>query len=187
MADSSTDRNLLFGLLALQMDFITRDALITAMNTCAEEKDKPLGQVLQSQGALAEDDDGLLDSLVCRFMEKHDNNARRSLAAVTTVTAIRHDLEKIGDHDLSVTLDYVANVRRRDRTGSGHHDPSCRRSGKSRGSPFPTPASSTPEAASVRSGSPGQRTQSGSGTEADSGTSGRRSPDARPASFTKPR
>ncbi len=27
MADSSADRNLLFGILALQMDFITRDAL----------------------------------------------------------------------------------------------------------------------------------------------------------------
>ena len=28
----ATDRNLLFGILALQMDFISRDALITAMN-----------------------------------------------------------------------------------------------------------------------------------------------------------
>ena len=63
---------------------------------------------LQSQGALAEDDDGLLNSLVCRLMEKHDNNARRCLATVTTVDAIRHDLEKIGDHDLSRTLDFVA-------------------------------------------------------------------------------
>ena len=80
------------------------------MNTCATEKDKPLGQVLQSQGALAEDDDGLLDSLVRRLMEKHDNNAQRSLAAVTTVTAIRHDLEQIGDHELSSTLDFTPNA-----------------------------------------------------------------------------
>jgi eukaryotic-like serine/threonine-protein kinase len=108
MSQSSTDRNLLFGILALQLDFITRDALVTAMQTCASEKDKPLGQVLQCQGALAKDDEGLLDSLVCRFMEKHDNNARRSLAAVTTVTAIRHDLEKIGDHELSLTVGYMA-------------------------------------------------------------------------------
>jgi eukaryotic-like serine/threonine-protein kinase len=107
MPDSSADRNLLFGLLALQMDFITRDALITAMNTWVSAKDKPLGQVLQSQGALAADDDGLLNSLVCRFMEKHDNDARRSLASVTTLSAIWHDLEKIGDPDLSRTLDYI--------------------------------------------------------------------------------
>ncbi len=109
MAESKTDQNLLFGVLALQLDFITRDALITAMSTCATEKDKPVGQVLQTQGALAEDDDGLLNSLVRRLMEMHDNNARRSLAAVTTVNALRHDLEQIGDRDLSRTLDYVEN------------------------------------------------------------------------------
>jgi eukaryotic-like serine/threonine-protein kinase len=68
MPDSSAERNLLFGLLALQMDFITRDALITALTTWAGAKERPLGQVLQSQGALAADDDGLLDSLVCRFI-----------------------------------------------------------------------------------------------------------------------
>ncbi len=108
MEESNTDRNLLFGVLALQLDFITRNALITAMNTCARDKDKALGQVLRSQEDLAEDDDGLLNSLVGRFMELHDNNARRSLAAVTTVNAIRDDLEKIGDHDLDRTLDYIA-------------------------------------------------------------------------------
>jgi eukaryotic-like serine/threonine-protein kinase len=107
MADATTDRNLLFGILALQMDFIKRDALVTAMEDCAREKDKPIGQVLQSQGALAEDDDALLESLVRRLMEKHDHNARRSLAAVTTVTAIRHELEKIGDADPDRTLDFL--------------------------------------------------------------------------------
>jgi eukaryotic-like serine/threonine-protein kinase len=108
MSQSSTERNLLFGTLALKLDFITLEALITAMKTCASEKDKPIGQVLQSQGSLAKDDDGLLDSLVHRFMAIHDNNARRCLAAVTTVNAIRHDLDEIGDPDLSLTLDFVA-------------------------------------------------------------------------------
>jgi tetratricopeptide (TPR) repeat protein/tRNA A-37 threonylcarbamoyl transferase component Bud32 len=109
MPETSADRNLLFGLLALQMDFVTRDALITAMNTWVLAKDKPLSQVLQSQGTLAAEDDGLLNSLVCRFMEKHDNDARRSLASVTTLSAIWHDLEKIGDPDLSRTLNYIPN------------------------------------------------------------------------------
>jgi eukaryotic-like serine/threonine-protein kinase len=109
MADSITDRNLLFGVLALQLDFITLDALVTAMKTCVPEKDTTIGQVLRSQAALDEDDEGLLNSLARRFLERHDNNARRSLAAVTTVNAVRRDLERIGDRDLSVTLDYVAN------------------------------------------------------------------------------
>ena len=37
----STDRNLLFGILALQMDFISRDGLIGAMNAWVLQKDKP--------------------------------------------------------------------------------------------------------------------------------------------------
>jgi eukaryotic-like serine/threonine-protein kinase len=109
MSQSSTERDLLFGLLALQMDFISLEALATAMKTCAIDKDKPLSHVLQSQGALAKDDDGLLDSLVRRFMEINDNNAQRCLAGVTTVNAVRQELQKIGDPDLTVTLDYVAN------------------------------------------------------------------------------
>ena len=187
MAESSTDRNLLFGILALQMDFITRDALITAMNTCATEKDKPLGQVLQSQGALAEDDDGLLDSLVRRFMEKHDNNARRSLAAVTTVTAIRHDLEKIGDHDLSRTLDFMRELRGTDRTGSGRHDALMPPELQVSGEPVSDSSSSTPEAASGRSGSPGTSNSIGKWHSSGFRNITPTIPRARPASFTKPR
>ena len=52
---TSADRNLLFGILALQMDFISRDALIAAMNAWVLDKAKPLGQVLHEQGALGVD------------------------------------------------------------------------------------------------------------------------------------
>ena len=39
----AADRNLLFGILALQMDFVGRDALIAAMNAWVLDKAKPLG------------------------------------------------------------------------------------------------------------------------------------------------
>jgi hypothetical protein len=46
MLDTSTtppaaDRNLLFGILALQMDFISLDALIAGMNAWVQENSKP--------------------------------------------------------------------------------------------------------------------------------------------------
>ena len=44
------DRNLLFGILALQMDFVSRDALIAAMNAWVLDKAKSLGAILQGQG-----------------------------------------------------------------------------------------------------------------------------------------
>src|SRR6516164_7458635 len=52
---SSADRNLLFGILALQMDFINREALIQAMHAWVLAKAKPLGQILQEQRALRAD------------------------------------------------------------------------------------------------------------------------------------
>ena len=40
---SAADRNLLFGILALQMDFVTRDQLVAAMHAWVLDKGKPLG------------------------------------------------------------------------------------------------------------------------------------------------
>jgi hypothetical protein len=37
----SADRNLLFGILALQMDFITRDALIASIQKLVEQRARP--------------------------------------------------------------------------------------------------------------------------------------------------
>ena len=45
-------RNLLFGILALQMDFITRDGLIEVMQTWTLNKDRELGERLVERGQL---------------------------------------------------------------------------------------------------------------------------------------
>ena len=45
-AHAGGDRNLLFGILALQLDFIDRDKLVVAMNAWVLEKHRPLGQIL---------------------------------------------------------------------------------------------------------------------------------------------
>jgi hypothetical protein len=54
MSSSHVDRNLLFGILALPMDFISRDALIAAMHAWVLNKQKPLGQVLVEQRCLSD-------------------------------------------------------------------------------------------------------------------------------------
>ncbi len=55
---------MLLGILALQMDFIGRDALIQAMHAWVLDKVKPLGQVLVEQGALSAARRPLLEPLV---------------------------------------------------------------------------------------------------------------------------
>jgi hypothetical protein len=94
MSQPTADRNLLFGILALQMDFIDRDALIKAMNAWVLEKTKPLGQILLEQGALQPEDRALLDTMVRRHLELHGNDAEKSLAALSSVGSVRKELSK---------------------------------------------------------------------------------------------
>lgn len=69
--DSGTDENLLFGIIALQMDFIDRDQLIAAMNTWVLEKSKPLGKILCDQKAISQEVYSLLGGLVRKHLEIH--------------------------------------------------------------------------------------------------------------------
>src|SRR5262245_34432846 len=108
MPHPAADRNLLFGILALQMDFISRDALIAAMHAWVLEKAKPLGQILLEKGSLAEDEHALLEALVAKHLAKHDHDAARSLAALSSLGSARQELEQIADADLHASLAQVS-------------------------------------------------------------------------------
>jgi hypothetical protein len=105
---ASADRNLLFGILALQMDFVSRDALIAAMHAWVLDKTKPLGQILVEQAALRPDKRELLEALVQAHLEMHGNDPVRSLAAVSSIRSVRQDLQQVADLDLQASLAHVA-------------------------------------------------------------------------------
>jgi serine/threonine-protein kinase len=65
----ATDANLLFGILDLQMDFISGEALIAAMNTWVLAKTKSLGQVLAEQAALTSERQAKVEALVRERMQ----------------------------------------------------------------------------------------------------------------------
>src|SRR5262249_4305306 len=98
------DRNLLFGILALQMDFISRDALVTAINAWVLDKAQPLGQVLVGHGALTPQRRALLEGLVQQHLALHNNDARQSLAAVGPLGSVRQQLQQITDPELHASL-----------------------------------------------------------------------------------
>jgi tetratricopeptide (TPR) repeat protein/serine/threonine protein kinase len=104
----SADRNLLFGVLALQMDFVSRDDLVAAMHAWVLAKHKPLGQVLADLGALRDDERDLLDALVQKHLQRHGGDAEKSLAAVSSVGSVRQQLEQIADPDLHASLAHVS-------------------------------------------------------------------------------
>jgi WD40 repeat protein/serine/threonine protein kinase len=100
----SADRNLLFGILALQMDFISRDALIAAMHAWVVDKDKSLGQILLQQQALSPRRVELLDSLVEEHLEQHGQNAEQSIAAVDPAGIARAGLVRVADPEIRASL-----------------------------------------------------------------------------------
>src|SRR6516225_9015663 len=104
------DRNLLFGILALQTDLISRDALIAGMNAWAVAKDKPLGEILVEQGALRPENRALLESLVEANLKAHGGDPQQSLAALSSVGSVRETLSRIADPDVQASLAGLATL-----------------------------------------------------------------------------
>jgi serine/threonine-protein kinase len=104
MAQPHADRNLLFGILALQLDFISRDQLVAAMHAWVLHKHKPLGEILVEQQALAGKDREMVEALVERHLELHDHQPQKSLAALSLGPDLHEDLDAIADADLYASL-----------------------------------------------------------------------------------
>jgi serine/threonine protein kinase len=114
MPTNSTDRNLLFGILALQLDFISRDSLIAAMNTWVLSKQLPIGQILVTQGKLTPERLGLLDALVAEHLRQHNHSAEQSLAALSSLGSARRALEAIKNADVQASLSRACAASRED-------------------------------------------------------------------------
>jgi serine/threonine-protein kinase len=112
MPPQLADRNLLFGIVALQMDFIDRDQLVAGMNAWVLDKHKPLGQILSEQGALSEGDTEAIESLVRRHLLRHDNDPERSLASMTSIGPVRDALAEVSDPVLQASLRGIASLQR---------------------------------------------------------------------------
>ncbi len=108
MPGHAADRNLLFGILALQMDFITRDALIASMNAWVLEKHRPLGEILVERGALDSKFRALLEPMVDAHVERHGGDPLASLAALSSVDSTAEALrQSIADPDVLASISHV--------------------------------------------------------------------------------
>jgi len=87
------DYHLLFGLLALQNDFVSREELVTATSVWLLDKSRSLGDILRERGAIAEDEHQLLSALVAKHLAarqikiagRHSARARRDRRGRTPV------------------------------------------------------------------------------------------------------
>jgi WD40 repeat protein/TPR repeat protein/tRNA A-37 threonylcarbamoyl transferase component Bud32 len=106
-APRHADRNLLFGILALQMDFLGRDDLVAAMHAWVLEKHRPLAELLLERKALSREDHAAVSALVARHLERYPN-PEKSLAAVGCPPELRQELERIADPYVSESLTSLA-------------------------------------------------------------------------------
>ena len=104
MSSAPSDRNLLFGVLALQMDFLDRDALIAALHAWVLDKNRTLGEILVAQQILNPDERDALDVLVQKHLDRHRGDVEMSLADVAVPAPLRAELRSLADADLQVSV-----------------------------------------------------------------------------------
>lgn len=103
-SSQGADRNLLFGILALQMDFIDRDGLVDALRDWTTQKDKPLGQMLVERCDLSAARRELLEPLVDEHVRRHDHDPAASLASISSVSEGTIDWHRVHDLDIAESL-----------------------------------------------------------------------------------
>jgi hypothetical protein len=94
-----TDRNLLFGVLALQADLIDDAQFARACSEWAGRKQTPLAELLVERGWLTPSDRADVEKLLERKLRKHQGDARASLAAVIP-DSVKRSLAGLADADI---------------------------------------------------------------------------------------
>jgi eukaryotic-like serine/threonine-protein kinase len=109
----AANRDLLFGLLALQNGLVEQDVLLAAFRAWTRDKSRPIAEILASQGGIDDDDRAAIEVLATRHLRHHGDDVERSLAAVAAPTSIVAGLAAIGDPDVDNTLGHVPHSRSR--------------------------------------------------------------------------
>jgi eukaryotic-like serine/threonine-protein kinase len=104
MQNSGADRNLLFGLLALQNGLIEQVQLVAAFQSRTLQKDRPLADHLVGSGALDADQRGVVEAMVGLHLKKHGGSTAKSLAAIPTAVATQRNLARLDDPELGASL-----------------------------------------------------------------------------------
>ncbi len=127
MPHSNADRNLLFGVLALQLELIDARQFADACAGWASRKEIALADLLTERGWITKDDQDEVDRLLERKLKRHGGDIHASLAAVTdervqsaaaeiTDPDLRHSLSpppRAGGHVLISTIGHTPESRER--------------------------------------------------------------------------
>ena len=78
-ASQPLDHGVLFGVLAVQLDFITHPQLSEAMSEFLRDKSQSLSALLVQRNVISVDDEKLIQALVQRHLARHNHDPSVSL------------------------------------------------------------------------------------------------------------
>jgi tRNA A-37 threonylcarbamoyl transferase component Bud32 len=102
----AADRDLLYGLLALQNGMVTRDELVAAFAVW-NGGGRPMSDLLANQARLGQDERALLAALVENHLKRHGGDLERSFAALQLNRSTRESLVAAGGPAVEATLSHV--------------------------------------------------------------------------------
>src|SRR5208282_35620 len=100
MVAIAAEKNLLFGLLALQNGLIDQGQLVAAFQAWTLDKDRTLARHLVDRGNLDDEQRGAVEALVDLHLKKHGGDVGSSLAAIRAGKASCDALADLGDQDI---------------------------------------------------------------------------------------
>src|SRR6478752_4553967 len=104
MAAIAAERDLLFGLVALQNGLINQGQLVAAFQAWTLDKARALADHLVGRGDLDADDRSAVEALVARHLKRHGGDVDRSLAAIPAGRSTREGLARVADADIEASL-----------------------------------------------------------------------------------
>ncbi len=104
----AAERELLFGLLALQNGLIQPAQLGAAFRAWTDDRSRPLLDHLVSLGHLAPFQRRVVEAMAELLLQAQDGDVTKSLAAFPASRSTRADLTELADPDIQATLGHVA-------------------------------------------------------------------------------
>ena len=120
---SAADRQLLFGLIALQTGLINQGQLLAAFQAWTLDKSKSLADHLEAGGDLAGARRAALEVLANAHLERHGGDVEKSLAAVPANRTTRASLAALGEPEIEATLARVSRIENTPATEANGYDP----------------------------------------------------------------
>jgi serine/threonine-protein kinase len=100
------DQNLLFGVLALELDLVTHAQFAEACAVWAARKDVPLAEVLVNRGWLDSEGRADVEKLLARKLRKHNGDVHQSLAEAAD-PSVRHAMLNVEDDSIRKTISFL--------------------------------------------------------------------------------